>query len=252
MLYSYVTWGGNIALLLLIFIRARSHGMLRRYRVFYAYVCFALVTLSGTVPVAVFFGMKSQEYYYAYHLTNLFVPLFQLWILWDIYRRIVGNDKIPSKDLFHSVTLLALMTVPVLWGVSSLGSGDFFYRYHLVTLAMQVVTCLLVYRKAGLRADLDLGRNLKGMLFGLSLMVALQVVNFSRFLFREEAYRNFAFFVPFIYFLALIVFAYTLWSYEPIFERKSVAWGEGGVTSQRLAKINEQVQQALKSLLLPR
>jgi hypothetical protein len=48
------------------------------------------------------------------------------------------------------------------------------------------------------------------------------------------------------------VFAYTLWSYEPIFERKRVAWGESEVTSRRLAKINEQVQQALKSLLLPR
>src|SRR5262245_59129672 len=112
MLYAYIIWGGNDILLALILARAFTNDMVRRYTVFYSYVMFTLVVSVSKIPIVVFYGMQSRQYYYAYNLTNAIIPLFQLWILWDIYRRIIGNDKISSKELSRSATLVALVTAP--------------------------------------------------------------------------------------------------------------------------------------------
>lgn len=252
MLYAYISWAGNLALLLLIFFRFVKNEMLRRYPVFFAYLGLALLISIACIPAALFFGIHSRRYYYFYNLLNMFIPLFQLWVLWDLHRRTIGNDKTSLWAVSSSVTLLAAMTAPVMWKVFALHGVDFFTRYHAVALSLQVGACILVYRTVCFRCDFNLGRNLKGILAGLSLMVAFQAVNFTRFLVRQETFESFSFFVPFIYFLALIVFAYMLWSYEPAFMQTRVYQSEIASLEERLQKVNEQLQQALKSLLLPR
>ncbi|MBI2821514.1 MAG: hypothetical protein HYX74_04765 [Acidobacteria bacterium] len=252
MFHTYTIWIANIALLALILIRGIANRMLSSYVIFYAYVAFAFFTAVGQLVVGVLWGRTSTYYYYGFHIPNLVMPALQFWILWDLYQRIIGNHKTAVRNLRRSVTLILAMTVPVAWGVISLQESNFFNRYHALTLSLQIAACLLIYKTVCSRHDLALGRNLKGLLSGLSLMVAFQGINFTRFLFGVETYQSFGFFVPFIYFLALIVFAYTLWSHEPMVYFKSAGWQQTGSMNERLQKVNQQLQQALKSLVLPR
>ncbi|MBI3940112.1 MAG: hypothetical protein HY315_04710 [Acidobacteria bacterium] len=252
MSYIYTTWAGNLVLLLLILFRGVRGGMLGRYKLFYTYVAFSLAIAVGAIPVVLFFGMVSRQYYYFFNVSNLFLPLLQLALLWNLRQRIIGNDKTPSAGVSRWATLLVVMTAPAALGMISLRNVDGFTRYHAFALLVQVMACMLVCGAVRSRADLDPGRNLKGILLGLSLMVGFQGINFARYLFRDETFHTFSFFVPFIYVAALIVFAHTLWSYEPMFTRPAAEWRAADSDEGRLRKVNEQLQQALKSLLLPR
>lgn len=247
MFYSSVAWAGNLALLLVILVRAARGTMLRRYPVFYSYIAFTLMTSAGIVPVTMLFGYASRQYYYVYNIVGVCVPLLQLWVLRDLYGRIVGNDKTAWRRLPRLLILLAAVTSPIAVEVFSLRRADFFKSYHLWTLSLQAAACVAVYRALGARRELNPGRNVKGILAGLSVMVAFQAINFGRFIFREETFQIFAFFVPFIYSIALMAFSYTLWNYEPIVV---AAMPEEGL-EERLQRINGQLKRTVRSLVLP-
>ena len=121
-----------------------------------------------------------------------------------------------------------------------------FHSYHTLTLFPQMCLCLLLCREAiRVREKIDLGLNLKGLLAGLSLLIGCQVMNFMAYLFGGGAAQIFGFFMQFIYFLALIVFAYTLWDYAPL-SRLDPAY------QQQLQRTNRHVYETLKSVLLLR
>ena len=248
MSYSWAALVGNLALLLVVLVRGTMGGMLRRYPVFYAYIGFALMTTAGgTAPAILLFGYASRQYYYIYNVIGICFPLLQLWVLRDLYGRIVGNDKTAWRRLPRLLILLAAVTAPLAVEVFSLRRVNFFARYHLWALSLQAAACVAVYRALGARRELNPGRNVKGMLAGLSVMVAFQAINFGRFIFREETFQIFAFFVPFIYSIALMAFSYTLWNYEPMV----VAAMPEADLEERLQRINGQLKQTARSLVLP-
>ena len=107
------------------------------------------------------------------------------------------------------------MTAPVVWTVL-VGGRDYFVRYHAITFVFQVFLCLIVYRAIGQHRGIILGQNFLGILSGVSLMVAFQAINFSNLLFLDSSVTIFRFFGQFIYLVALITFAYTLWDERPM------------------------------------
>ena len=251
MSYAYIAWAGNLALLTVILVRGFRGDLIRRYPTFYFYAAVSLVMGGALVPISLLYGYTSRLYYYAYYVPSLLFPVIQLWVLRDLYGRIIGNDKTASGAHNRVIILLAVLTAPVALDVLVLRHTDYFVRYHLWTLSLQVAACVFVYRALLSRPDINPGRNISGMLAGLSLMAALQSVNFVRFLFGEATYEIFAFFVPFIYSIALITFSYTLWSYEPMEERPLVNLAPA-LVDERLQRVNEQLQRAVRSLVLPR
>ncbi len=243
MIQSWVICAVNLGLLLLIVLRGIRSGMSREYTVFYGYIGFISSAAVGQVLVALFLGVTSPQFYYSYHLPNLLVPLLQLWILWDLYRRSVGYAKSPWKELLWCASLAAMATAPIAWKVLSLKKADPFVHYHALTLPLQVVACLWVYRKIYADRRVDLGRNVKGIMLGLAVMLAFQSVNFAHYVFLDSSFQIFGFFVPFIYLVALVIFAYTLWDYVPVRRLQPSA-------REQFAKVNDQLEQVLKSLLL--
>ncbi|MDA2928664.1 hypothetical protein MYX84_01765 [Acidobacteria bacterium AH-259-O06] len=181
--------------------------MLAAYPVLYGYVGFQLTVSLLRRMVALTFGKSSAYYYHAYTLPTFLMPLLQIWILWDIYRRITGHTKTSWRNSFRLAIIAGVLTLPVAWGALSLKGWSLFYSYHILTLFLQMVLCLLVCQKAiYARAEIDLGQNLKGILLGLFLIVGCQAINFIGFAFAQSSSQFFWFFVRFIYLVSLIVF----------------------------------------------
>jgi len=238
---SSVLWIGSDFLLILILIRAAKSRMFSAYSVFYGYLGFVLMVSLVRRAVALSLGTNSSLYLSVYYLPTYLFPLLQLWILWDIYRRIIGHSKSSWRNGFSLIIVVALLTAPVAWGVFSLKGGRLFYPYQTLTLFFQMTTCLLICREA-VRAQekIDLGQNLKGILSGLSLMIGCQAINFIGLVFNQSSYLSFWFFVQFIYFVALILFAYTLWDYAPIY-RVDPSY------QRRLRKVSRELSEIVRS-----
>ena len=242
-----IIWLTSDLLLVLIFVRGVKSGMLRTYSLFYGCVVGVslLVSLARRL-VALSFGTRSLQYYYVYDLPTLFAPVLQIWILWDIYRRIIQYRKVSWRDSLSSAMMAIVLTVPVAWTLFWMSEGYLYYPYHTLTLFLQMALCLQICREAvQAREEIDLGQNLKGILLGLSLMVGCQTINFMGLLFSQSSTQVWRFSVQFIYFLALIVFTFTLWDYAPI-SRFDPSY------QHRLKKVRREFFETLKSVLLNR
>jgi len=241
-----VLWIGSDFLLILILIRAVKSRMLSSYSVFYGYVGFVLTVSLLRRVVALSLGKSAPLYSAVYYLPTFAEPLLQMWILWDIYRRIIGYDKASWRNGFSLIIVGILLTAPVAWGVFSLKGGSLFYPYHVLTLFLQMAICLQICREAvRAREKIDLGQNLKGILSGLSLMIGCQAINFISLVFNQSSYLVFWFFVRFIYFVALILFAYALWDYAPIY-RVDPSY------QHRLRKASRELYETVRTALVNR
>jgi hypothetical protein len=243
-MYGYALSITGNALLLLILYRGLRNRMVGSYPLFYCYIGFAFAASLVQVSMALRHGTASTPYYYAYHVPSLFVHVLQILVLWDIYRKVIGNTKKVWRTWIVSGILVGTLSVVVARKIFSLG-GDFFYSYHAVMCFAQMLACVLVYRSTGKNPEVVLGRNVGGILLGLSLMVGLQAVNLAHFFFKEVPFLIIGFLMQFTYFIALSVFAYTLWHFDPV-RRLSPEH------VQRLAKIGEDVERAIKTLVSPR
>ena len=76
-------------------------------------------------------------------------------------------------------------------------------------------------------------------------MIGCQTINFAGFTFVQSSSQVFWFLVQFIYFLALIIFTYTLWDYAAV----AVV---NPAYHDRLERANKELHQALKSVLIGR
>lgn len=229
-------------LLLLIIVRGLYAGTFRRYLLFYLYMCYVLATALACDIGKLMYGVRSMEYYYLYHVPNLLAPVFQVAILTGILYRVFGNTKFALRRLIESVILALTIAVPVGWRVFSIPSGSVFERYHAVMLFVQMLACVIVLRRMVGRKDVDPGRNLRGILVGICLLVGLQGMNFANYFFKETSFMIFSFSLQFVYFLALAVFGYTLWTYDPV----KVLTPD---IADRLDQASEEVEKAVRGLM---
>jgi hypothetical protein len=243
-MYGYTLSITGNALLLLILYRGLRNRMVAWYPLFYGYIGYVLAASAVQVYMALQHGVASRSYHYAFHLPSLLLPLLQMLILWNIYARVIGNTKNTWRTWIGSGILVAALSLVVAQKVFSMG-GDFFYSYHAVMCFVQMLACVLVYRSTQRHPEVVLGRNLNGILLGISLVVGLQAVNLAHFLFKDVSFLVIGFFMQFIYFVALSVFAYTMWHFDPV---RTVSPEH----LQRLAKIGEDVERAIKTLVSPR
>ena len=233
-------------LMVFILVRAVKTGMLCAYRPFYTYLVFQVVIDLIRWGVALSLGRSSPLYHLVYYLPTYVMPLLQLWVLWVIYRQIIGYSDTSWRDTRRSVTIVGVLTIPIMAGTLSLEGDSFFNAYHAVTLFIQMIICLQICREAlAAREKIELGQNLKGILSGLSLMVGCQAINFAGLIFVQSSAENFWFFVQFNFQVSLIIFAYTLWDYAPIATLDPTY-------QHRLAKANRELAHIVKSVFADR
>ena len=215
MSFAYFLQGVSLTLLGLILYRAYTNRMLGHFPIFYGYIGYVFIGIPFLILTLAIYGIRSDQYYYGFQAHAALVPILQLWVLLDLYQRILGNAKTPRREFLRSAIVVAVVTAPVVWSVL-VGKHDFFVRYHAITFVFQVFLCLIVYRAIGQHRGVILGQNFLGILSGVSLMVAFQAINFSSRLFLDGSWQVFRFFIQFIYVVGLIVFVYTLWDESPM------------------------------------
>jgi len=230
------------ALLLLVIVRGLYSGTFPRYLLFYLYMCYVLLAALSVDVSQILYGWRSREYYFVYHIPNLLAPLFQVAILTEILYRVFGNTKLALRRIIESVILVLTIALPVAWKVFSLPNVSIFERYHAVMLFVQMLACVIVLRRIVGQKDVDPGRNLRGILVGICLLVGLQGMNFANYFFKETSFMIFSFSLQFVYFVALAVFGYTLWNYDPVkIVRPDIA--------DRLDHVSKEVEKAVRGLM---
>ena len=225
--------------------RAVSTGLLHKYLIFYLFVGFVAAISIVELITQLCWGRDSLEYYYVFYAATLPMPVLQIWVLWDIYRKVVGNPKISWNSLFWPGILVISMALLAVFKVAATPDADIFHRYHAITLPVQVMLLLVMFRTIGSFAGAGLSRNLTGILLGLSLLVGLQTINFTMFLFLGAPIQAFSFLVQFVYFMVLGVFSYSLWEYRPA--RQLQPSSQAQVT-----QVNEKLQRLVKIFLTPK
>jgi hypothetical protein len=245
MFYTYLLWYSGIVLLGIILFRGYRNGTQREYLAFYIYVGYVLVSSLLSLLISAVWGKDSRAYFYAWHFSKLPMPLMQLWILWDCIRLIFGKSKTSWKEIRGAVIVAVMLSLPVGWEVLSLVGGNLFYRYHAFALSLQGIVFLLVFGTVFAQKKVVIGRNMKAILSGLGLLVAMQGLNFSQFLFQDLPFEVFGFAMQFIYFTALMVFTWGLWEPDPV---RLLNRSE----RLQLVRIDENLRRVIRSLLLPR
>ncbi|HXK59191.1 MAG TPA: hypothetical protein PLP42_04785 [Acidobacteriota bacterium] len=239
--YALSTFG-NI-LLLLILARGTLAGLFRRYPAFYCYVGFSLIVSFCQLLIGVVYEFDSSAYYWAWQIPNLASAVFLLLVLWEIWRYVEATNP-RKKQILLSFALAGGTTAIVATRLEST-TGDPYFHLQAAALFAHMLACILVYSRICARRDVILGRNLRGMLVGVSLLVGFQGVNFARLLFVGSPFEVFAFFLQFFYFLALSVFAYSLWNYEPAIQLNTDF-------QERIEKVGEDLEKAIRILVSPR
>jgi hypothetical protein len=242
---NYLMFVAGVALLLTILWRGVASGMMRQYALFYTYISFTLVISALRTAITLIYGHSSVQYYYAFHIPNLVSPPLLVLILLDILRRInPGETRVRTKATVLPI-LFVLVAVSIIGGRLASVDGDPFYRYQTAALFGQMLACVFVYSKACGRRDLNIGRNLRGILAGIAIMVGLQGLNLSHAFFVGTTLQAFVFLLQFIYFVALAVFTYFLWNYEPLVRI-------GPDRLERIDRAGEELEKTIKALLTPR
>jgi hypothetical protein len=128
--------------------------------------------------------------------------------------------------------------------VLTIPDAGFFMRFQAVALPTQVMIALVVlYRLSSECLPAELGRNVTGILFGIALIVGVQAINFTSYLFFGQPYQLFGFVLQFGFFLALAVFCVSLWEYRPVRRLEPATQGQ-------IADVDEKFQRVVKTLLL--
>jgi hypothetical protein len=233
---GYVLTASNLSLLgvaLVLAWRRRTH-----MRAVVWYFAYSLVAAIGQSVVLLVFGLSSSAYYYSFHIPNLVVPALQLVVLAEGFYRLFGPTKLSWRLRPVPVMVTLVMVAVTVWGMADLRQS-WFARYHAVAVIVQTLACLALYHRIAAQREIDVGRNWKGVLTGMGLMVGFNGLNFAQFLFRDEPFAYFSFFVQFVYFLALVVMIRGLWSEDAV---RAISPED----QRRMARVDSQLRALLR------
>ena len=157
-------------------------GLLKHFPFFCAFVVWCLVRDTLRWVVIAQWGYGSDVYYHVYYTSALLTPMAQIILLVEIYYRVKTRRDIRHWAVLAVVTGMVAFLQP--W-------SDPYLFFNSIALYFQVLFCLLVHIQLQKNRRLYLGRNYSGILYGLSLMIALQSVNWALRLFEYLPHEDF-------------------------------------------------------------
>lgn len=162
--------------------------LIRHFPIFYCLVGWAVVRNVAGWALIYVWGYQSFLYYHFYYISGIVWIAFQIYLLVDIYFQI----KRPNQK-GHWLLLVGFTSFMTFY-VFHESITDLYLMFHTICIYFQVLFCLLLHFQVQKNREIHLGANYEGMLYGLSLMVALQSFNFGLRIFD---------FLPVDYFLQL-------------------------------------------------
>lgn len=213
---DYLIWWTTIALEMFLLIRAGSGQMAAKFPVFYSYLTSVLLISLLRVASHRFYPIGYQNFYW---YTEFLSVLAGYGVIFEIYKKALKNH--PGVSRRSQKVLLLVLSVTLIevvlnmfnhpnesWvhAIAKLGRD---LRYVELALWIVMLAMLSLYR-------IPASRNLKGLISGYGLFIALSVVNLT-FVFQTgdplaELASKLA---PTAYLITLVIWCGTLWSVHP-------------------------------------
>ena len=161
------------------------------------------------------FGLRSTEYLYAYCAGAGIMPFIQAAVLWDVCRKLPVRVSINRSDIQVCGIMFLIVCGPLYLIAFSFEGADFFPVYQAVVTPLNLVLFVAVVRLiARARRSIDLGRNLRGIMFGMGLLILADCINIER-AFAVQSGILYAFLLQFAKFVVFGIWATDLWTFDP-------------------------------------
>lgn len=212
-MFSTALWLTAVVLESLLLLRAFQGNFLRRYRLFYLYLGYVLVC---DVSLMLVYYLRPRLYGYAYWSSEFLSVLLGCGVVWEVYK--VALSRYPgaarmARNVLPFLFIVATSRIVVkAWNSPNWIPG----RTTLETeLYLRIVQIVLLTGMVALIAyyAIPLGRDLKGIIYGFSVLVGTSVIHLSlrghlgdRFQIIWQYTQSMS------YLLVLLVWCATLWS----------------------------------------
>jgi len=221
MLTQILWWVGN-ALLTLVLARAAMAGFFRKYRAFYFYVSYVLLESLLRFLVYIFHPNAYQIFYWS---TQFLSVALGYCVIWEIYRQALVDYPGAARMARCLLSVIFIAVVAKVFvntrsgAVWSLAETTAVLERNLRTvqavLLIAIVALLFYY-------GIPIGRNLRGMILGYGLFIGVSVISLSvQSYFWEKLRLWWEYPQAIAYFITLLIWCATLWSYQPNPEPKT-------------------------------
>lgn len=177
MLFGTVIAATCFALMLTVLIRGRQNGAWGTYPLFFAYLSISAALTLTTMLVLYRFGDVSRTYTYFYYSQLTLEILLQLAVLIWIRKVIVeaaSGSAEQSRQFWRFLMMGLALLSPIVFTMVTSYDPFAYKKVEGILFPIGMVMCVLVYRAAVRnRTLIDPGRNLRGLLLGLSFNAAV-------------------------------------------------------------------------------
>jgi hypothetical protein len=248
-----VIWWGSILLETLLLVRGFRGQLVARYPVFYGYILF--VWLQSLLRFSIYHS-RPQLYVPVYWITQALGVLIGCAVVFEIYRmglRAYPGTARMARNVLAFVFVMALAKALVeTWNDPhwlSIASNVDVERALRIVQSLAILALVILF----LFYSIPFGRNLRGILLGYGLFVAVSVIQLTFVTNSESRFNSFWSYVsPGSYFAVLGVWAIHLWSYRANPEPKKVVELErqyqrlAAATSHRLREARGYLEKAVR------
>ncbi len=221
-MFAQLLWWAPNALEGLLLIQAMRGRLFRRYPAFYGYLSY--VFLESNLRLCIYV-LKPGFYTNFYWYTQFLSVAVAYGVIWEIFRQALSQYPgaarmarnalsvvfvvVVSKVLFNALTGLA-------WSPAKT-TADLERNLRAVqALLVFTIVVLLIYYA------IPLGRNLKGMILGYGLFIGASILSLTLISFLGNRFQPWWQYLPAAsYCMTLVIWCFTLWSYQPNPEAES-------------------------------
>jgi hypothetical protein len=212
---TQVIWWAGMCLEAVMLFRGFRERLLFKYPVFYSYIAFVL--LEDLLRFYIY-GWHPAIYPPTYYITEFFGLVIGSGVVFEIYRS--GLSAYPGTARMARNLLLLVFTLAFAKVLVSMSYGSLWWPAETTAelernLRIVQASALIVLITLFLLYAIPFNRNLKGILFGYALYVAVSIVQLTLVShFWESVQRIWPYIYPASYLIALCIWARALWSRE--------------------------------------
>lgn len=202
----------------LLLFRLFQRGLFKRYPFFSAFVLYDFLR---TLVVAGLSHFWPRLYAPLYWYTEMLALAFLVAIIWEIERSIFVTRPGLTRVAKESLLAVGVLFVPAVIGLSWSQASVFRYPYEIVSPLFEqyltVTLALLLLCIAGLARyyRVRLGKNMRGLIFGLGLYLSLYALNFAGLQFIQGFLRYWQILSPVAYIGLAAFWLWSFWEFAP-------------------------------------
>jgi hypothetical protein len=248
-MFATILWLLGLALESVLLVRAIQGNILKHYRIFYLYVACVLVRDASLMPV---YYLWPQVYRYAYWYCDFLAVAMGCGVVWEVYKVALSRYPGAARMARNVLPFLFIFATSRMF-VKAWNSPNWIPGSTTLETErdLRVVQMALLFGLIALLAyyAIPLRRNLKGILYGFSIYVAITVIHLTIGDYLGESARYlWPYILPVAYIFVLLIWCWTLWSYETAQETEVSSRLE--VDYQSLASATRRQLRAAQNYLL--